>query len=265
MGGSYAMGLSNAGHEVFATDINIDSIKYAKDNKLIVDGSTNPKDFIDSVDMIVIGLYPNNIISFLKEYNKYFKEGQIITDLCGIKTYFLKEAQEIVTKAEYISHHPMAGREKSGVQYANTEMFLKANFLITPTDKNTKNAVDILMGIGNDLKFGKISVVTPKHHDEIIAYTSQLTHAIAVALVNSDRSDDSKDFVGDSYRDLTRIAKINEELWSELFFNNKEALMEKIRVFEEELDEIKKALNSDDKELLKEKFKSSTKHRKEME
>lgn len=265
MGGSYAMGLTKASHEVYATDINIESIKYAKDKKIIIDGSTDPKDFIENVDMVIIGLYPNNIIKFLEEYNKYFKEGQIITDLCGIKTYFLNKAQEIVLKAEYISHHPMAGREKSGVEYANTEMFEKANFLITPTDKNTTKAIDALKFIGRDLKFGRISVVTPKHHDEIIAYTSQLTHAIAVALVNSDRSNDSKDFVGDSYRDLTRIAKINEELWSELFFNNKEALMEKIRAFEEELDEIKKALNDDDKELLKEKFRSSTKHRKEME
>lgn len=265
MGGSYAMGLTKKGHNVYACDINKDSIEYAKNNKLIVDGSTKASDFIPNMDMIIIGLYPNYIVDFLKDNNKLFKKGQIITDLCGIKTYYLDEAQKYCGNAEYISHHPMAGREKSGVIYANTEMFKKANFLITPTEKNTAHAIEMMKALGLDLDFGRISVVTPEHHDAIIAYTSQLTHAIAVSLVNADTDIDSKNFVGDSYRDLTRIAKINEELWSELFFDNKDALLKKIGDFERELDDIKTALVNEDKELLKKKFISSTKHRKEME
>lgn len=265
MGGSYAMGLTKKGHEVYAVDINEHSIEYAKEHKLIIDGSNEAKHYIPLVDMVIIGLYPNQIVNFVKKYNDYFKKGQIVTDLCGIKTYFLDSVQNVIKNAEYISHHPMAGREKSGVMYANTEMFLKSNFLVTPTKKNKEHTIEMIKALGMDLGFGKISVVTPEHHDAIIAYTSQLTHAIAVALVNADTDEDSKNFVGDSYRDLTRIAKINEELWSELFFDNKEALMKKISDFEYELDQIKLALNTGDKELLKDRFISSTKHRKEME
>jgi len=265
MGGSYAMGLTQKGHKVYACDINTESIEYAKYNKLIVDGSTDASTYIPNMDMIIIGLYPNHIVDFLKKNSKLFKKGQIITDLCGIKTYFLEEAQRYCGEAEYISHHPMAGREKSGVVHSNIEMFKKANFLITPTKKNTDYAIEMMKALGLDLEFGRISVVTPEHHDAIIAYTSQLTHAIAVSLVNADTDVDSKNFVGDSYRDLTRIAKINEELWSELFFDNKEALLKKIGDFERELDEIKAALVNGDKELLKKKFISSTNHRKEME
>jgi prephenate dehydrogenase len=265
MGGSYAMGLKEKGHQIYACDINNESIEYAKSNNLIVDGCDDASKYIPTMDMIIIGLYPNYIVDFLKKYNNLFKKGQLITDLCGIKTYFILEAQKYCGDAEYISHHPMAGREKSGVMYANTEMFKKANFLITPTEKNTTHAIEMMKALGLDLEFGRISVVTPEHHDAIIAYTSQLTHAIAVSLVNADTDIDSKNFVGDSYRDLTRIAKINEELWSELFFDNKDALLKKIGDFERELDDIKTALINGDKELLKKKFISSTNHRKEME
>ena len=265
MGGSYAKGLTSAGHKVYGVDINKDSIKYAKDNNYIVDGSEEPSDFIKKSDIVILGLYPDQIISFLKKYNDEFYSGQIISDLSGVKTCFLDEAQSIIKNAEYISHHPMAGREKSGILYANVEMFKKANFLICPTGKNTKDAIDTMKSIGNDLSFGNISVVDPAHHDELIAYTSQLTHAIAVSLVNSDCEDDTKYYVGDSYRDLTRIAKINEVLWTELFFDNKEALIKKIDNFSKELDSIKEALLNDDKEALKKKFISSTKHRNEME
>lgn len=265
MGGSYAMGLSMAGHKVFGVDINADSISYAKSNGIIVDGSDDASMFIESSDLIILGLYPESIVEFIKKHNNLFKKGQIVTDLCGVKTCFLDEAQSIIKNAEYISHHPMAGREKSGVANANTEMFKKANFLICPTVKNTSAAVDMVKSIAKTLGFTNINVVSPEHHDELIAYTSQLTHAIAVSLVNSDVSDDTKDYIGDSYRDLTRIAKINEVLWSELFFSNKDALLKKIEGFEHELDEIKNALITNDKEALKKKFISSTKHRGEME
>ena len=265
MGGSYAMGLSKKGHEVYGVDTNLESIKYAIDNKLIVDGSNNPKDYIKDMDLIIIGLYPSAILNFLNEYKDFFTPNQLITDLCGVKTSFVYEAQKIDMPCEYISHHPMAGREKSGVIYANTDMFKKANFLVCPTDKNTVKAVEVIKGIGVDLEFGRISVMDPHKHDSMIGYTSQLTHAIAVSLVNADHDDDTVRYIGDSYRDLTRIAKINEVLWSDLFFQNKDILLNKIEDFEEQLDLLKNALKNDDSDSLKELFKKSTKHRKEME
>ncbi len=265
MGGSYAMGLTMNGHKVYGVDINKDSIKYAIDNNLIIDGSQEPRDYIDKVDLIVLGLYPDNIVEFIKKYNDCFKKGQIITDLSGVKTCFVYEVQKIIKNAEYISHHPMAGREKSGVVNANVEMFKKSNFLICPTELNTNNAIEVIRTIAIELGFTNISVVDPAHHDKLIAYTSQLTHAIAVSLVNSDNEEDTKNYVGDSYRDLTRIAKINEVLWTELFFDNKEALLDKINNFEDELNKLKASLINNDKDTLKKIFINSTKHRNEME
>lgn len=265
MGGSYAMGLSIKGHQIYGVDTNIDSIKYALDNNYIIDGGIDAKKFIPLVDLIIIGLYPSYILKFLEDYKNEFKENQIITDLCGIKTAFVYDAQKIDMKAEYLSHHPMAGREKSGIMYANTEMFKKANFLVCPTDKNTLKAIDVIKSLGRDLEFGRISVMDPHKHDSMIGYTSQLTHAIAVSLVNADHDSDTLSYIGDSYRDLTRIAKINEVLWSDLFFQNRELLLSKITDFEEQLDLIKDALNNNDVEALKELFRKSTKHRKEME
>lgn len=265
MGGAYAKSLSTAGHNVYAVDINKNSIDFAKEHKYIIDGSDEALDFIPIADLIIIGLYPKLILDFLNKYKANFRENQIITDLCGLKTYFLYDAQNVKMKAEYISHHPMAGKEKSGVEYAYMVDFKPANFLICPTDKNTTRAVEVIRQVGLDLGVNRIILVTPEEHDSMIAYTSQLTHAIAVALVNADKEEGTKNFVGDSYRDLTRIARINEELWTELFFGNKNELLDKITTFETELDIIKNALKNDDKESLKEAFRRSTKHRNEME
>ena len=127
------------------------------------------------------------------------------------------------------------------------------------------SAIDVITRMGLDLGFSKISIIDKEKHDNMIGFTSQLTHAIAVSLVNSDRNSDTKKYIGDSYRDLTRIALINENLWSELFVENKEFLLNHIEQFEHELDTLKNALKNSDKEKLKELFRSSTKIRKEMD
>lgn len=265
IGGAYAYRLSNKGHEVYGCDTNINSINYARDNNYIVDGSVDAMDFIPIVDVIVLSIYPQAILSFLKDNNKYFKPSQIITDVCGVKSSFIKEAERLACPAVYCSHHPMAGREKIGIEYSKECIFEGANFLITPSDSTPANAVDVIKGLGVDLGFFRISLMDYERHDEMIGFTSQLTHAIAVSLVNSDHDSDTKNFIGDSYRDLTRIAMINENLWSELFLENKDYLVKHINSFELELSRLKDALISNDKEALKELFISSTKIRKEME
>jgi len=265
IGGAYAYRLSNKDHEVYGCDTNINSINYARDNNYIVDGSVDAMDFIPIVDIIVLSIYPQAILSFLKDNNKYFKPSQIITDVCGVKSSFIKEAERLAYPAVYCSHHPMAGREKIGIEYSKECIFEGANFLITPSDSTPANAVDVIKGLGVDLGFFRISLMDYERHDEMIGFTSQLTHAIAVSLVNSDHDSDTKNFIGDSYRDLTRIAMINENLWSELFLENKDYLVKHINSFELELSRLKDALISNDKGALKELFISSTKIRKEME
>lgn len=266
MGGAYAYRLKNKGYNVYAYDINEDAIKIAKEKNYIDDGSTNVLDYIEKADMIILCIYPQMIIEFLKENAKYFKPTQIITDICGVKSSFVEEATKLALPATYVSHHPMAGREKSGVEYSNEVKFEEANFIITALDDTNSVAIDILKKMGEDLGFKRITVIDPKNHDRLIGFTSQLAHAIAVSLVNSDDNpNETKKFIGDSYRDLTRIAMINDNLWCELFLENKDFLFEHIKRFEFELDILKQALANDDKETLKKLFKSSTKTRKEME
>ncbi len=265
MGGAYAYRLSNKGYTVYGSDINIDSIDYALEKRFIVNGSVNPEEFIGNVDLIVLAIYPKAILNFIHRYKEYFHEGQIITDICGVKSDFVSQAYQLSKPAEYCSHHPMAGREKIGIEYSTECVFGGANYLITPTEGVSEDTINTLKQLGMDLGFKRISVMDIEKHNRMIGFTSQLTHAIAVSLVNSDHDSDTKYYIGDSYRDLTRIAMINENLWSELFLENRKYLLEHIASFEFELDLLKMALYREDKDALCELFRSSTKIRKEME
>lgn len=265
IGGSYAMGLSKKGHKVYGIDLNEDSLKYAIDNKFIIEGYRKSNDILARADVIILAIYPQAIINFLTENNKYFNKNQIITDVCGVKASFIKEAISLAAPAAYISHHPMAGREKEGIKYADCQIFKGANFLITPLDDSSKKAIEVLKMLASDLEFGKVTVIDYLTHDKMIGFTSQLTHAIAVSLVNSDHDENTINFIGDSYRDLTRIAMINSGLWSELFLENKDMLLAHINSFEYELDLLKNALNNNDKDALISLFNSSTEIRKKME
>ena len=265
MGGAYAYRLSNKGYTVYGSDINMDSIDYALEKKFIANGSVNPEDFIKDSDLIVLAIYPTAILSFINRYHDLFHEGQVITDICGVKSSFIHEATKLSKPAVYCSHHPMAGREKIGIEYSTECVFGGANYLITPLEGTDEFAIDLLKQLGNDLGFKRISVMDIEEHNRMIGFTSQLTHAIAVSLVNSDHDSDTKYYIGDSYRDLTRIAMINENLWSELFLENRKYLLEHIASFEFELDLLKMALYREDKEALCELFRSSTKIRKDME
>ena len=138
MGGAYAYKLKSKGYKVYGTDINKKSIEYAIFNGFIDDGSVKPELFIQKSDIIIIALYPNLIVDFVKKYSKLFNENQIITDISGVKTSFVNEVEKLALPASYVSHHPMAGREKSGVNYSKEVEFNDANFLITTTNNSKK-------------------------------------------------------------------------------------------------------------------------------
>ena len=158
----------------------------------------------------------------------------------------------------------MAGREKVGVEFADEKIFKGTNFLLCPIENTSIKAIEVVSQMAMDLEFKFVHKISPEFHDEMIAYTSQLTHAIAVSLVNSSNNEEVRKFIGDSYRDLTRIAMINENLWSELFIENKEALVNQIDEFTAELESLKRAINSENLDVLKEKFVSSKQKREVM-
>lgn len=265
MGASMAEGLTREGHRVWGVDISRESLDYCEDIKIIQKGYTDPRDIIGDTDLLIMAIYPKGMIGFVETYREFFPPGLVVTDICGIKMSFIEEIQEKMPEgSEFIGSHPMAGREKTGARHGDPEIFVGANYIITPTERNTERAMEMVEEVANCLSFGKISRLSPARHDSMIAFTSQLTHAIAVALVNSDKCEDTYSFTGDSYRELTRIAMINEDLWSELFLENKGNLIEKIEDFQEKLEVIKGALIEDDREVLRREFISSSEKRKQL-
>lgn len=259
MGGSYAYGLSKRGYHVNAIEINQLSIDYAIEHKIIENGSTFDVDMIREADIILFGLYPTTMIEWITSYQKYFKPNILITDVSGVKAKLVDRVQGILrTDVEFIASHPMAGKEVSGVKFCDDEMFKQANFLITPTEKNTPSAIAFLKDFAKVLEFSNISILSPEEHDEMIGYVSQLTHAIAISLMNANGNPELVKYTGDSFRDLTRIARINENLWTELFFYNKENLIREIEDFEKALNVLKDTLVEENAEKLKELMIQST-------
>ena len=267
IGGGYAMALKEAGYdEVYGIDKNIDTLKKAKALGIIKEGYEDEKEIIKYADLIVLAVYPNLVKNFIINNKDNFKDGDIITDVTGIKQLFINEIINILPEnIDFVFAHPMAGREKKGIDYATNQVFKGANFLITVTDKNKDENLDLIENLAYKMGFKNVKRICPKYHDEMIAFTSQLPHALAVALINSDiEGRNTGEFIGDSYRDLTRIANINESLWSQLFLGNKENLLQAIYNFEKELDKIKSCVENEDKETLQELFIKSSLRREKL-
>ncbi len=263
MGGSYAKALRRLDFHICAIDKDRDSIEYALENGIIDEGSDIPdKSMIKKADIIVFALYPRLIKDWITEYQKYFKSGAVITDVTGVKSCIVYDIQDILRDdVEFIAAHPMAGREVYGVRNSTEKMFRDANFLVVPTDKNTAEAIEWCKELGKLLGFVNVTVLSPEEHDRMIGFVSQLTHCIAVALMTCSDNTHLADYTADSFRDLTRIANINEVMWSELFLLNKEPLLADIDRFANELKVLRDMLENDDIEGLKAKMKLSTERR----
>lgn len=268
VGGSFAMSLKEAGYgNVYGVDTNKETLRKAKEQGIIKEGCTEGKNFFKEADLTIVAIYPKLVKTFIDTNKEYFKKKSIITDVTGIKEMLIDDILAILPKeVDFVFGHPMAGREKKGIDFASAEVFKGANYIITPIERNKQANIDLIEKLAYDIGFGRVKKITPKEHDELIGFTSQLPHAMAVALVNSDEEGrDTGSFIGDSYRDLTRIANINEDVWSELFLGNKVNLLKAIKNFEYELDLIKKSINDDDKESLMEYFRKSTRRRENLE
>ena len=263
LGGSYAKALSKKGFHVSALTLDQESIDFALDKGWIEKGSAFiDKDLINEADIVIFALYPTVFIKWIEENQKYFKSGAILTDVTGIKGSVVHTIQEMLrSDVEFISAHPMAGREVSGVQNSDDRIFQNANYIVTPTDKNTPDAIELCRDLGVILGFAKIATLTPEEHDEIIAFVSQLTHCIAVSLMTCQKTEHLEDYTGDSFRDLTRIARLNDEMWSELFLMNKAPLLEQMKLFEDELNRLRTMLENNDREGLREMMRYSTARR----
>ena len=267
VGGAFAEGLRKIGvSKIYGVDIDSGTLDKARARWIIDEGFLDAKIPISTSDIVIISLYPNLLKKFMQDNIDYFKNGCIVTDAVGIKSKIIEELKPILdeskNKIDFIFGHPMAGREKRGIDFADSKVFQNANYILINDIENKDENLELFGDIVHKLGFKNINYLTKEEHDEIIAFTSQLTHAIAVALMNSDNDKyDTNKYIGDSFRDLTRIAKINEDLWSELFLGNKDNLLKMIEQFEKKLEVIKDSLKEEDIEKLKQEFIISSKRR----
>ncbi len=263
IGGSYAMALSQKGYRVYAIDHDRESLDYAIGKKMIVDGSVEPDpELIGSADLVVFALYPHTFVEWVEKNSSCFKPGCIVTDVTGVKSFVVDRVQRLLPDGvEFIAAHPMAGREVSGVKNSDPSIFRGANYVVTPSRRNTESAIELCRSLGEELGFAKISVLSVEDHDSVIAFVSQLTHCIAICLMTCNHDERLQDYTGDSFRDLTRIARLNDEMWSELFLSNREALLDQMTMFENELKELRTILVSGDRESLRKMMRASTARR----
>lgn len=263
LGGSYAKALTKKGFYVSAITRSKSSIDYALSEGMIQRGTTEiDPDIIADADLVIFALYPHIFIEWIRENQHLFKSGAVITDVTGVKGCIVPVIQDMLRPdVEFIAAHPMAGKEVSGVQNSDDAIFKGANYVVTPSEKNTPEAIALCEELGHTLGFARVSVLSPSQHDEIIAFVSQLTHCIAISLMTCQKTDHLEDYTGDSFRDLTRIARLNDEMWSELFLLNRDALLHQMGLFEKELDRLRGMLESDDREGLREMMRYSTSRR----
>lgn len=217
----------------------------------VIDKIGEPED-LGKVDFILLSLYPKASVDFIVNHLEYIREGCIITDDCGIKTYLVQKLVPICKQhgLHYVGGHPMAGKEVSGYKASSGDLYKGASMLLTPTETSPRDILESVKELFMQLGFGQIVVTTPEHHDRMIAYTSQLCHIISSAYVKSRAETEHKGYSGGSYRDLTRVAYLNETMWTELFLENAPALVPEIDEVIEHLTEYRNAIaNGEEKEL----------------
>ena len=263
LGGSYARGLKRFGFHISAITKEQSSIDFALKEGIIDEGSTEiDAHMIGEADLLIFALYPHVFVEWIEENQEILKSGALITDVTGVKRSIVYKIQDILRHdVEFVAAHPMAGREVSGVENSTDRMFFGANYIVTPTEKNTPEAVETIIELGRLLGFSNVTTLSPEEHDEMIGFLSQLTHCIAITLMTCNDKENMEKFTGDSFRDLTRIARINDLMWIELFVANKDVLLEQMNLFIGKFNELKEMLESDDIDGMRAMMRHSTERR----
>ncbi len=253
IGGSICKALKqNTFHNIMGIDTDKETIAKALEQNAI-DEEITP-DRLNEASLTIICLYPEAIVEFVKQNADKFKKGTIVADTCGIKEYVVENCTPILEErgVYFVGTHPMAGREFSGFDYSLPDLYKGASYIITPTENTPSLAVDLLSTLASSMGFGKVVISTPEKHDKVIAYTSQLAHVVSNTYVKSPSLLDFNGFSAGSFQDLTRVAKLNEYMWSSLFMCNKKALLEEIDCFIEHFTQYKIAMENDDIDTLRE-------------
>ena len=267
MGGSYAKALRRLGvKNIAGADTEQNVLKEALAQGVIDEAHSGAGEWLAQADVVICCIYPKAITAFLQQAAPFLKRGALVTDVAGRKGSLPYEAQSLMPEgAEFISGHPMAGRQGNGLAMSQAEIFDGANYLVVPTKANTPQAVAWLKNFALALGCTHVEEVAPERHDKIIAYTSNLPHAVAAALINSDRySGQSCWFIGGGFRDVTRIADINAALWSDLFLENRANVLDELANFKAQIEMLQGLIADNDREGLQSFLHAAANHRKDI-
>lgn len=256
MGGSFArairekvLGRPNSCGRIFACDINAASLAQSASDGIIDSGFTleEAPSMLAQCHLVFICLYPHATLQFMEKNRSHFKCNSIVTDISGVKAEIIRNLPKILRDdVDFISGHPMAGSEKEGYTHASARIFSGRNYILMPLEQNRSEHLDFFKNLVTDLGFTRIIETDAQVHDHKIAFTSQLCHVIAAALVDSAEDTQITAFGGGSFEDLTRIAMINAPLWTELFAANKAELLNHIDSFQQSLAQLRQCLETDD-------------------
>ena len=254
IGGSYAKALRNLKvRKILGMDISHGIARACLNANMIDEVVEEDGRNLKEADVIICSVYPEAVMSFVRQNVQNFSEGMLMTDATGVKGTMPREIQELLPEGcEFISGHPMAGRQGSGLGMSDAAIFNNSNYIIVPTEKNTPEAVSWLEDFAKALGCARSVKVSMEDHDKIIAYTSDLPHITAVALVNSaSYNENTQYFIAGGFRDATRVADINPDLWSDLFLSNRDNVIAEIENYQSQLERWKKAIVENDRETLK--------------
>lgn len=266
MGGSFCGRMKELGWRVLGFDPNGRSLKTARDKGWIDEGYADFSQGLNQCEMVIFCIYPSLLPEWIGTWQNQFAPGTLLLEISGVKRAVMEPVQKILRDdLELMSIHPMCGRESKGIDHADPKIFEQANFILIPHDKNTASSIVKVSSLAKDLGCRNISVLSAKEHDTMIAFLSQLTHVIAVSLMDTHENEHLVEYTGDSFRDLTRIASINEEMWSELFLLNKDLLLDEIHQFQASLSAFESALQNEDEKTMKEMMVLSTARRKKFD
>lgn len=250
IGGSLCKAIKkHTNHTVYGIDINKETLEMALSQNAI-DSVT---DDLSLADITIVSLYPITTIDYIKENASKFKKGSIVIDTCGIKKAIVDAVTPVLAENDvtFIGVHPMAGREFSGFEYSLDNLFDDASFIITPDKSVSQTKINLIEDFAYSIHFKKVVTATPEEHDQIIAFTSQLAHVVSNAYIKSPTHQKQLGFSAGSFQDLTRVAKLNETMWTPLFLLNKDPLCFEIDYIIARLTEYRDAMQNNDAERLK--------------
>lgn len=216
-------------------------------------------------DMVIVATWPKTAVSYVEQNAVLIKKGAIVIDVCGVKTAICEPLWKITDENGFlfVGGHPMAGIEYSGFDHALATLFQNASMILTPPKGTDIQTLDFLKHFWRELGFGRVVITTPENHDQVIAYTSQLAHVVSSAYVLSPSAMEHHGFSAGSFKDMTRVAKLNEDMWTELFFCNREPLLSELDIFMGNLQKYRDALAADDEEAMRVLLRTGREHKEE--